>query len=54
MKVLTITGSPRANGNTFKAVKLIENRIKEKDSSIEFEHIQLSKFNLQPCRGCFL
>lgn len=54
MKVLAVIGSPRMNGNTYKTVKQIEQRICGKDSSVEFEYIQLCKTDLQICKGCYV
>lgn len=54
MKILAIIGSPRANGNTYKTIKRIEERISQKDPSVEFEYLQLSKTELTPCKGCYV
>jgi multimeric flavodoxin WrbA len=54
MKIIAIVGSPKPNGNTYKTVMDIENKLKEKDSSLEIETIQLCKTNLQLCKGCYL
>lgn len=54
MNILAIIGSPRTNGNTYKTVKLIEQRLIEKNNKIEFECIQLSKADINTCKGCFV
>ena len=54
MKILAIVGSPRTNGNTYKAIKQIEQRFLEIDNTVEFEYVQLSKTKLEPCKGCFI
>jgi multimeric flavodoxin WrbA len=54
MKLLAIIGSPKPNGNTYHAVKLVEDRLMEKSADIEFELIQLSKLKLDTCKGCYL
>lgn len=54
MKVLAIIGSPRTNGNTYKTIKLVEERLVEKNNTIEFENIQLSKADIKTCKGCFV
>jgi len=54
MKILEVIGSPKNNGNTYKTVKMVENRIKELDSDMEFETIQLATSNLKTCNGCYV
>lgn len=54
MKVLAIIGSPRVNGNTYKTIKIIEQKLVEKDNTIEFEYVQLSKADIRTCKGCFV
>lgn len=54
MKILAIIGSPRINGNTYKAVHEIEKELEARDSNIKFEYVQLSRIDLRPCRGCFV
>jgi len=54
MNILAIIGSPRVNGNTYKTVRLIEQRLAEKDNEIKFEYVQLSKANICTCKGCFI
>ncbi len=54
MKILAIIGSPRINGNTYKAVQYIEKELRSKNNGIEVEYIQLSNINLQLCKGCYV
>ena len=54
MKVLAIVGSPRTNGNTYKVINQIEQRLAEKKNTVEFEYVQLSKTNLETCKGCYV
>ncbi|WP_297421855.1 flavodoxin family protein [Clostridium sp.] len=54
MNILAIIGSPRVNGNTYKTVRLIEQRLAEKNNEIKFEYVQLSKTNINTCKGCFI
>jgi multimeric flavodoxin WrbA len=54
MKQITvILGSPRSKGNTYQAVRLLEERMCQNDG-IEFKYISLGKLNLEYCRGCLL
>ena len=53
MKVLAIVGSPRTNGNTYKVINQIEQRLAEKKNTVGFEYVQLSKTNLETCKGCY-
>ncbi len=51
MKILIIHGSPR-RGNTWSVL----NKVKEKISNkleVEYDLIELSKFKLESCKGCF-
>ncbi|GAJ06215.1 unnamed protein product, partial [marine sediment metagenome] len=52
MKVLVIVGSSRVKGNTYKATKQLEEKIK-KLGEVEFNYLFLKEANLKPCRGCF-
>jgi multimeric flavodoxin WrbA len=52
MKVLVIMGSPR-KGNTYQAVKRIEEFIQSKDD-VEFEYLMLKDTDLSQCNGCFV
>lgn len=54
LKLLAIIGSPRANGNTYKAVRQTVAILSEKDSTLEFESVQLSMADFRPCRGCYV
>ena len=53
MKILAIVGSPRPNGNTYKTVMRILDALAKKDSSLEFECVQLSLTDYKTCKGCF-
>jgi len=52
MKVLVLMGSPRKKGNTYEAVRKIEERMKTL-GDIEFEYLFLRDVHLEPCVGCF-
>jgi multimeric flavodoxin WrbA len=52
-RVLVIIGSPRKIGNSFKIVKLIEERIKT-HGGVEFSYLFLRDAHLELCRGCGL
>lgn len=54
MNILVIIGSPRTNGNTYKTIKIIEQRFKEKQRDVVFEYVQLSKANFENCKGCYV
>ncbi len=51
MKVLAVIGSPRARGNTYRLVRMIEHRLR-RQADVEFEYLQLGEADLRPCRGC--
>ncbi len=53
MKVLAVIGSPRARGNTYRLVRMIEQRLRHQ-ADVEFEYLQLGEADLRPCRGCAL
>lgn len=53
-KVVVISGSPRKNGNTMRSVGIIEECIKNMDSSVEFEYIHLIDKDFGFCKGCTL
>lgn len=53
MKILVIIGSPKGKGNTYNAVKKIEEQITKLDTAVEFEYLLLKTTNLQTCKGCF-
>lgn len=50
MKVLGISGSMRANGNTAQLINVILDRVKE--AGIETEYISLADKEIRPCTGC--
>lgn len=52
MKILAIMGSPRRNGNTYKIVSLIEDRMKAL-GDVEFSYLFLKDANLELCQGCW-
>lgn len=52
MKVLTIIGSPRKKGNSYKATREVEKQM-QKQGSVDFEYLFLQDVNLDMCRGCF-
>lgn len=54
MKILLIIGSPKANGNTYKAVSHVVDMLSQKDNTLEYECVQLSTADFKPCRGCFV
>jgi multimeric flavodoxin WrbA len=53
MKILAIIGSPRKNGNTYKAVERIKENLLAYDKNIEFEYLFLKDCDLKMCTGCF-
>lgn len=50
-KILAIIGSPRKHGNTYKIVKLVEERLNQQ-GNIDFEYLYLKDLDLRPCLGC--
>lgn len=52
MKILTIIGSPRRQGNSFQAAKKLEERMKSR-GDYEFEYLFLRDARLESCLGCF-
>ncbi|SHO52342.1 flavodoxin family protein [Anaerocolumna xylanovorans] len=54
MKILAIIGSPRTNGNTYRAVNQIERELNKKNEEIEFEYVQLNRISLELCKGCYV
>ncbi|MCE5213466.1 MAG: NAD(P)H-dependent oxidoreductase [Methanobacterium sp.] len=52
MKILTIIGSPRKKGNSYLAVKELEEEFKN-HNDYEFEYLFLKDAHLEICRGCF-
>ncbi|MBN1892018.1 MAG: flavodoxin family protein [Clostridiales bacterium] len=53
MKVLLINGSPRRNSTTYKVVRMVVEKLRERDPGIEFEDVHLCEANLKMCRGCY-
>jgi multimeric flavodoxin WrbA len=52
MKILTIIGSPKKRGNSYRATKKLEDEMKNK-GDYEFEYIFLKDAHLEDCKGCF-
>lgn len=56
MKIVSVVGSCRQNGNTDQIVKLFEEKLakyaEKQHMPLEIEHILLSKKNIAACRGC--
>ena len=52
MKIVIINGSPRTNGITGQILTKISEILKEMDSGVEINYIDLSKMNLIFCKGC--
>ena len=50
MKVIAINGSPRKNGNTSQALKIMADELEEQ--GIEVEIIQIGHLNIHGCLGC--
>ncbi len=50
MKVMTILGSPKRNGNTAKVLGLFESLI---SNGHEVERINIAEFNVKGCIGCY-
>lgn len=50
MKVIAINGSPRKNGNTSQALKIMADELEQ--HSIEVEIIQIGQLNIHGCIGC--
>ncbi len=50
MKVIAINGSPRANGNTYTALKKVTDVLEE--NGIETEIIHIGNKNIAGCKGC--
>ena len=51
MKVLTIMGSPRKKGNTYKVTRMVEESMM-KLGKVEFEYVFLKDLKLKTCLGC--
>ena len=52
MKILTIIGSPRKKGNSYRAARKLELEMKSK-GDYEFEYLFLKDAHLETCKGCF-
>ncbi|MBN2047460.1 MAG: flavodoxin family protein [Anaerolineaceae bacterium] len=56
MKVIAILGSARGNGNTARALNLLETSLRRQAAAaaepLEFERIELGKMTVEACRGC--
>ena len=50
MKAVAINGSPRATGNTYNSLKIIENELIEEN--IEFELLTIGNKNIRGCVAC--
>lgn len=50
MKVIAINGSPRKNGNTSQALKIMADELEQQ--GIEVEIIQIGQLNIHGCIGC--
>lgn len=53
MKILTICGSHRKNGNTARVLSLLAGALSRYDGA-DVESVFLSDFDIRPCRGCRL
>lgn len=51
MKIMTISGSPKRNGKTAKALDMLEENLISQGH--EVERIQLSDHNIKGCIGCY-
>lgn len=54
MKVLAIIGSPRVQGNTYKAVERMRACLVGMDADLDFEYLFLKDYSLKMCTGCFV
>jgi multimeric flavodoxin WrbA len=52
LKILAIIGSPRKEGNTYRAVKRIEETVKRLEPATDFEYLFLRDAALRMCIGC--
>jgi multimeric flavodoxin WrbA len=50
MKIVTILGSPRKNGNTAKLLSLFEDKIQKKH---DVERINITQYKVNGCIGCY-
>ena len=52
MKILTVLGSPRKNGNTGNLLKYYQKGVEESNHNIEIENIFIQNRNIKSCIGC--
>jgi len=50
MKIITIFGSPRKNGNTAKVLSMFENKVKKEH---EVERININQYKVAGCISCY-
>lgn len=50
MRILTLLGSPRTNGNTACVLRLVEQALKT--HAVSVEHVNLIDLKIDPCREC--
>jgi multimeric flavodoxin WrbA len=50
MKIITILGSPRKNGNTAKVLSMFEDKVKKNH---EVERINITQYKVGGCLGCY-
>lgn len=53
MKIVGINGSQRKNGSSYHLLKVAFEGVKEEDSLIETEILQLADFKIKPCEACY-
>ena len=53
MKVLGINGSPNPKGNTSQLFEMVFDGIKEEDTEVDIELIQLAGKTINSCLGCY-
>lgn len=51
MKVLAFNGSPRGDGNTYQAIEIVANELREE--GIEVEILNVGNKNIRGCMACF-
>jgi multimeric flavodoxin WrbA len=58
MKIITLSGSRRKNGNTARSLQLLHEALKKEaeknNMTLEWKQIALSSMDIRPCRGCRL
>jgi multimeric flavodoxin WrbA len=54
MRVVVVNGSPRADGNTNKAMELIIQAAKSKTHTLEINRYHLDALSLKGCQGCMM